>query len=202
MQKYAALLELWFGTFTAGFVDDTHRQRWFSADPQFDRLLSEQFADVLEAAAAQGQPPTFATPLECLAYVVLCDQLPRNIYRGTDAAFATDPLALNAARQGIVRGYDRQLCYDERCFFYMPFEHSESLLDQHTAVGLFMALRDETPKGHKQITGNYLRFAQQHRDIILRFGRFPHRNAVLGRSSTVEETEFVAPGDGFGQMLT
>jgi uncharacterized protein (DUF924 family) len=83
----------------------------------------------------------------------------------------------------------------------MPFEHSEDILDQHLAVGLFTLLRDQSPKGQRSETGNYLRFAQQHRDIVLRFGRFPHRNEVLGRNSSAEERAFVDAGDGFGQNV-
>ena len=94
---------------------------------------------------------------------------------------------------------DQSLTCDERCFFYLPFEHSESLVDQHTCVGLFSALRDATPNGFKHLTGSYLRHAQQHRDIIARFGRFPHRNAVLGRQSTPAEIAFLEHGSSFGQ---
>lgn len=99
----------------------------------------------------------------------------------------------------MIHGIDRALNFDQRAFFYMPFEHSENILDQHIAVGLFSQLRDESPGPRRELIGNNLRFAQQHRDIIARFGRFPHRNAVLERDSSPEELDFVAAGDGFGQ---
>jgi uncharacterized protein (DUF924 family) len=96
-------------------------------------------------------------------------------------------------------GADRGLALDERAFCYMPFEHAETRLDQHAAVGLYTALRDDTPPGARHLTGDYLRHAQQHRDIVLRFGRFPHRNRVLGRDSTPEEQAFLESASRYGQ---
>ena len=127
--------------------------------------------------------------------------MPRNIYRGNAQAYAWDTTALQAAREGVSQQADRELGWDERSFFYMPFEHAENLLDQHLAVGLYSLMRDESPRELRNQTGNSLRYAQQHRDIILRFGRFPHRNVVLGRKSSADEATFVAGGDGFGQSV-
>ena len=193
-----ALLDTWFGKLTDGFADEAHRKRWFAADAAFDAQLRERFGPAL--AQARGEPvPAFASVRDRLAYVLLCDQLSRNIHRGTADAFATDALALTAARQAVARGEDVQLALDERAFLYLPFEHSEDLLDQHLAVGLFVALRDDTPKAFRHLTGQSLRYAQQHRDIVRRFGRFPHRNAALGRRTTARERNFLADGNGFGQ---
>jgi uncharacterized protein (DUF924 family) len=194
-----SVLDFWFGELEAGFADDAHRARWFSGADGFDQDCRVGFA-TLAAEAADGELEAWLeTPRTRLAYILLTDQIPRNIHRGTPLAFASDGAALNAARTGVEAGMDLALAIDERCFFYLPFEHSESLVDQHTCVGLFMNLRDQTPQGSRHLTGNYLRFAQQHRDIVQRFGRFPHRNRVLGRTSTPAEKAFLEAGPTFGQ---
>jgi uncharacterized protein (DUF924 family) len=199
MTTFSSLHEYWFGELTDGFSDDAHRGRWFNGGADFDAALGERFSPLIEAAGAGELTAWCDSPRGTLAYVLVCDQLPRNIYRGTSRAFATDPLALAAARRAVESGADRHLGFDERSFIYMPFEHSEALLDQHTSIGLFMGLRDETPKGRRELIGGSLRHAQQHRDVIRRFARFPHRNLALGRHSTAKELEFVAQGDSFGQ---
>ncbi len=199
MEQASEVLEFWFGEPTGPFADDVHRQQWFNGGPAFDSRCRTRFSS-LAARAADGELEQWLeTPKTCLAYILLCDQIPRNIHRGTPMAFAADGPALNAARTGVDRGLDRTLGFDERCFFYLPFEHSESIIDQHTCVGLFSQLRDQTPDGFRHLTGNYLQFAHQHRDIIQRFGRFPHRNALLGRTSTPAELEFLEGGNDFGQ---
>ena len=193
------LLDFWFGELVDGLADAQHRERWFTSSPAFDQACREQFADWL-AMAADGRLDDWQQSAHgCLAFIVLTDQLPRNIYRGSAEAFAWDAQALQAARQGIERRLDLELALHERAFFYMPFEHSEAIVDQHLAVGLFTGLRDASAKGLRSITGDYLRFAQQHRDLILRFGRFPHRNDVLGRTSSAAERAAMADSDGFGQ---
>ncbi len=199
LSESEALLTFWFGDLTDGFADDAHRERWFSGGPTFDASCRQDFSS-LAARAADGDLDHWQDDARsCLAFILLTDQIPRNIHRGTPMAFATDGPALNAARNGVEAGLDRALGYDERCFFYLPFEHSESLIDQHTCVGLFTQLRDETPSGAKHHTGGYLQYAHQHRDIIARFGRFPHRNSVLGRSSTEAELAYLEHGSSFGQ---
>lgn len=194
-----ALLDYWFGPLTDGFADVAHRARWFNGGAPFDTALRDKFGHLVDAAMAGELQQWRSSERGTLAYVLVCDQLPRNIFRGEARAFATDHLALTAAREAVASGTDIHLALDERSFLYMPFEHSENLLDQHTSVGLFMELRDATPRGKRELTGTALRFAQQHRDIVRRFGRFPHRNAVLNRTSSPAEAEFIAAGDGFGQ---
>ncbi len=194
-----ALLTFWFGTLSDGLADDDHRNRWFQPDQGFDDQCRNQWAPLLADAQTGKLSDWLTDPRGTLAYVVLCDQMPRNVHRGTEAAFAWDEFALDAARGAVARRDDLDLGWDERCFLYMPFEHSENPVDQHTAVGLFSALRDQSPSGIRHITGNYLRHAHQHRDIVLRFGRFPHRNAALGRTSSAEEKAFISAGNGFGQ---
>ncbi|MEM9623850.1 MAG: DUF924 family protein [Pseudomonadota bacterium] len=197
---YDSLLQFWFGDLQDGIADTPTRSRWFTPDATFDQQCTEAFGHWLEQARQGSLESWLDTARGRLAFILVCDQLPRNIHRGSSAAFAWDALALSTARDGIVTGQDRALGFDERAFFYMPFEHSEALLDQHMAVGLFTDLRDSAPKEARQLYGNTLRFAQQHRDIIKRFGRFPHRNAVLQRTSSEAEAAFVEAGDGFGQL--
>jgi uncharacterized protein (DUF924 family) len=132
------------------------------------------------------------TARDTLAFIIACDQLPRNIHRGLAAAFAWDDLALDLARHGIEAGLDRELTIDERSFFYMPYMHSESLCVQHTSVRLFTYLRDDTPAGFRRHSGAFLRSAMRHRDIVQRFGRFPYRNAALSRTSTIEELAWLS----------
>ncbi len=194
------ILEFWFGSLSDGIADDNHRSRWYAVDAAFDEACAG-FKSLYEDLDAGILDAWLETPNDRLAYIILTDQLSRNIFRGTARAFATDNLALAASREGIELGADAGLGVDERCFFYMPFEHSESIIDQHTSVGLFSNLRDQHTGKHKEIAGQGLRYAHQHRDIIERFGRFPHRNGVLGRESTAEEAEFVADSDGFGQSV-
>lgn len=195
----AAVLDFWFGELMDGFSDAAHRARWYAFDDAFDRLIADQFAVILEAARNGELSDWQDAPAGRLAFILLTDQFCRQIHRGTAQAFAGDELALCAAREGVERGMDRGLDLDQRAFFYLPFEHSEVLIDQHTAVALFTQLRDETPSPYRHHTGNGLRQAQQHRDIIQRFGRFPHRNALLDRVSTPEELDFLGASGRFGQ---
>ncbi len=192
------VLEFWFGTLHQGFADDAVRARWFAADPSFDARIRDRFGDLPEAASRGRLDVWKGSPRGSLAFILVTDQFTRNIHRGTAHAFSCDDLALAAAKETVRAGRDRPLAFDERCFVYLPFEHSEDLIDQHTSVGLFTRLRDDTPAGKRHITGEALRFAHQHRDIIERFGRFPHRNAALGRHATEAEAEF-ARGGSFGQ---
>jgi uncharacterized protein (DUF924 family) len=199
MDRAAEVLEFWFGDLSAGFADEAHRNQWFSGGAEFDTACRTRFSSLAAEAADGTLDHWLEAPKTCLAYILLCDQIPRNIHRGTPMAFATDGPALNAARNGVERGLDLSLGFDERCFFYLPFEHSESLIDQHTCVGLLSQLRDQTPDGFRHLTGSYLQFAHQHRDIIQRFGRFPHRNRVLGRTSTQAELAYLKTANSFGQ---
>lgn len=185
------LLEFWFGELSEGFADEAHRQRWFLGGPEFDVLCRNAFTTLYEQATSGELNHWLDSAHGSLAVILLCDQLPRNIFRNDPRAFATDPIALDIAKTLVNDGHDQRLEFDERAFCYLPLEHSESLLDQHTAVGLFSALRDSTPQGQRHLTGNYLKHAHQHRDTIARFGRFPFRNAVLGRTSTSEELDYI-----------
>ncbi len=193
------VLAFWFGPQSHGFSGADARRRWFAADPQFDREVAGRFGLLLEAAAAGALTKWLDEPRGRLAFIVVTDQFSRQIRRGTPAAFATDGLALSAARDGVELGHDRQLGFDERAFFYLPFEHSESKADQQTSVALFTRLAADTPADNRGHSDEALRFAIGHRDIVLQFGRFPHRNAHLGRASTPAELEFLRTASRFGQ---
>jgi uncharacterized protein (DUF924 family) len=157
--------------------------KWFEKDEAFDRAVRSKFLAVHEAAG-RGELSVWEDGAEgALALVILLDQFPRNMFRGSPRAFATDPLARAVAARAIACGFDRATDETMRIFFYMPFMHSEALADQDRCVALFAGA------GHSD-------YATSHRDIIAKFGRFPHRNRVLGRDSTPAEQEFLA-GGGF-----
>jgi uncharacterized protein (DUF924 family) len=185
----AEVLLFWFGG--PGEHGKRH-QRWFEKSEAFDREVRNRFLAAYEAAAGGGLVRWKEAARDCLALILLLDQFPRHMFRGAARAFAADPLALEAARHALARGYDRTLVPVERLFAYLPFEHSEALADQQRACELTQ------PLGAFEETNDAYRYALAHRDIIQRFGRFPHRNAALGRASTPEETEFLAqPGSSF-----
>jgi uncharacterized protein (DUF924 family) len=185
----AEVLLFWFGP--ASERGKAHKY-WFVKSEAFDLEVRERFLAVYEDAAAGKLTHLKESAADCLARIVLLDQFPRNMFRGTPRAFATDPLALETARHAVDRGFDRSLLPVERLFVYLPFEHSEALADQDRSCDLTRAL-DAYPE-----TNDVYRYALAHRDIIRRFGRFPHRNAILGRASTPEELEFLkGPGSSF-----
>lgn len=174
-----AVLDFWF----AG--DSTrHRAAWFKQDAAFDAACA-RFADALRTARSGGLDHWAETPRALLALIVLLDQFSRNLHRGSPDAYAADARARALARDAVARGFDRALHPVERCFIYLPFEHSEDVADQNESVRLFetmrLALGDAT-----------VEYAYRHRDLIRRFGRFPHRNAVQGRESTAEELRYLA----------
>ncbi len=193
------VLHYWFGNLDAGFADVEHRQRWFQGDAAADQEITQRFGFLIELATTGKLDHWFDSTEATLAFILVCDQFSRQVFRGSPQAFATDSLALEVARSAIHARLDQGLAWDHRAFLYIPFEHSESAVDQHTAVGLFTQLRDETPQGYRHLTGSYLQHAHQHRDIILRFGRFPHRNAVLARESSPTELAYLEDASSFGQ---
>jgi uncharacterized protein (DUF924 family) len=183
------VLLFWFGG--PGEQGKRHK-RWFEKDAAFDRAIRERFLGLYGQAAAGRLSHWKERAAGCLALIVLLDQFPRNMFRGAARAFAADPLALEAARHAVAQGFDRAMSPVERLFAYLPFEHSEGLEDQMRACEL------TKPLAAFAETADAYRYAMAHRDIIQRFGRFPHRNAALGRASTPEEIEFLKqPGSGF-----
>ena len=159
-------------------------RKWFARDAAFDALIRDRFEAAHHAAARREYDGWQDSPEGALALLILLDQVPRNIFRGSPHAFATDPLARAVARQAIGRGFDRQVDPALRPFFYLPFEHSEDAADQDYGVALCTRHGD----------AETLKWAILHRDIIERFGRFPHRNAMLGRETTAQEQAFLDKG--------
>jgi uncharacterized protein (DUF924 family) len=166
------------------FWADAGPKRWFTKDDAFDADCRLNFEAAHLTAARGGFADWEETPEGALALILLLDQIPRNIFRGSAHAFATDARALRVAERAVARGFDQRFEPALRCFLYLPFEHSEEPEDQTRAVELFETLGD----------AEYLRYAILHRDIIARYGRFPHRNAVMGRVSTAEEKAFLESG--------
>ncbi|HUZ71912.1 MAG TPA: DUF924 family protein [Stellaceae bacterium] len=189
--RVAALLAFWFGA-PGSPEHDTWRAIWFKADAAFDAALGARFGEDRRRAAA-GQCDHWGAECDAaLALLLLLDQLPRNLYRGQAAAFATDAKARAAARAALARGFDQALPPVRRVFLYLPFEHSEDLADQDHALALFTAMPPGPRYEHE------LDYARRHHAIIARFGRFPHRNRALGRVSTAEEEDFLKqPGSSF-----
>jgi uncharacterized protein (DUF924 family) len=190
-RHWAEVLEFWFGAPDSAEFGRS-RRRWFEKSAEYDALIRDRFLDTWEAAAA-GQLDAWAErPLAAAAFAVVLDQFPRNMFRGTPRAFATDPQALAVARAIVARGFDAALLPVQRWFVYLPFEHAEDLAAQREALRLCERLHfDPTSSG-------VLAYAMRHYAVIERFGRFPHRNTILGRESSPEELAFLSrPGSSF-----
>jgi uncharacterized protein (DUF924 family) len=186
-----ALLEFWFGAPGTPGCDET-RLIWFKSDAAFDLALGERFGALHESATAGALDHWAGSAEGALALVLLLDQVPRNLHRGTARAFACDAKARAAARLALSRGFDAALAPVRRLFLYLPFEHSEDLADQVLSLRLFTAMPDDAK------LADWLRSARSHHAIVARFGRFPHRNDALGRASTREEQDFLRePGSSF-----
>jgi uncharacterized protein (DUF924 family) len=189
-----SVLDFWFDRKPGAAADAPlqHRKAWFEKSDAFDAQIRSRFSAAVETALAEGYADWAETAEGALALLILLDQFPRNLFRGQAKAFAGDTRARMIARQSVDRGFDIALQPVMRMFFYLPFEHSEHLPDQELAHLLFSALDKELP-GH-DLAG----WADKHRVVIARFGRFPHRNAALGRDSSPEEVEFLKqPGSSF-----
>jgi len=168
------------------------RKEWFVKDPAFDAEIRARFLSIHEEAASGALEHWKEQPGSCLALVIALDQFPRNMFRGTARAFATDAPAREAAAHALAQGWDRAMRPVERLFLYLPFEHSESAADQQRSLALMRELAR-----HPE-TADALEWAEKHHAVIARFGRFPHRNAALGRPSTPAEIEFLRqPGSSF-----
>lgn len=175
------VLALWFGALTP--------QDWFRKNDALDARLRDEFSSTYkEVREAFDLEAALSSDDVALATLITLDQFPRNMFRGTPRAFESDRMALELAHAALKQGLDQQVPAERRLFFYLPFEHSEQLADQDISVAQFEKLGN----------ASYVKYAEAHRDIIRRFGRFPHRNAILGRTSTPEEIAYLAePGSGF-----
>ncbi len=164
------VLDFWFGL---------SKEQWWKADPALDSEISERFLDLWETKRENVPGAFLASARDAVAAVILFDQFPRNMFRGHADQYSTDPLALAIAKGAVDRGLDESMSRQERGFLYMPFQHSEDLADQRRSLALFTALGDDEQLG----------FARKHHDVVERFGRFPHRNKVLGRPPRPAEAE-------------
>ncbi|MGK7888290.1 MAG: DUF924 family protein [Leptolyngbyaceae cyanobacterium] len=193
-RQQAAILNFWFG----GSVEQEpsyaqQRKLWFRKHDQTDQWIREQFHPIYEQVTRGSCQDWLTTAQGALAMVIVLDQFSRNMFRGTPQAFATDEQALVVAERAIAQHFDQQVFPAQRLFFYLPFEHSEKLQHQHQSVTLFQALAQQSEEFQDAYD-----YALKHQAVIERFGRFPHRNTILGRPSTPAELEFLQqPGSSF-----
>ena len=170
------------------WLDEVGPDGWFEQKDETDELIRTRFGVLYEALFSAAPSTSFDSAEEALAAIIVFDQFPRNMFRGQPRAFASDDMAAAIARKAVERGFDGEVAEERRIFFYMPLMHAENLADQEHCVALTSAL----PSDH-------VKYAREHRDIIARFGRFPHRNRALGRETTDAEQAFLAGHKGFGQ---
>ena len=193
------ILEFWFGGEPVDQPASSERLRfWFSGGERVDRMIRERFARAVEAAAAGDYAEWSHSPRGTLALLLLLDQFPRNMFRHSPRAYASDARARQVTLTGLAAGQDQGLAIVERAFFYLPLEHAEDLALQDRSVALFGALQAAAPASLRPMCDGFLDYALRHREIIARFDRFPHRNAVLERPSSEEEKAFLRqPGSSF-----
>ncbi len=199
MKNKENILRFWFGDIPAADqVAPDRLKLWFGGDSAADKEIRKKFEHLLKPAMAGVLDDWTGAAHGTLALIVLLDQFPRNIFRKKPEAFASDERALQLALAGLEQGQDRALSIVERAFFYMPLEHSESLEMQKLSVQKFENLLADAPPQLKKMCASFLDYAVRHKEIIERFGRYPHRNQALGRASTEEELEFLKqPGSSF-----
>ena len=191
MSRVDQILDFWFGR---PDESDYGKQRsfWFNKKPEFDQEVRTRYSSDYEKAIAGQLDHWRDAPRSCLALILLLDQFPRNMFRGTAQAFASDPQALSTAQHAVANGFDQELLTVQRWFVYLPFEHSENLAHQRQSTELFATLSNDSDSVAT------IDYAVRHRLVIERFGRFPHRNKILGRATTPEEAEFLKqPGSSF-----
>jgi uncharacterized protein (DUF924 family) len=189
------IVGLWFGDDleTPKAVRERSRQ-WFASDPIFDELIRSRFEELPDQALSGKFDDWVRTPFSTLALVLILDQFPRNLYRGSSRSFAYDSAAVDIAREAIALGLDRELHPLHALFLYLPLEHSEDQDLQDQCVSLFQRLVERAPAQLADQFSSFLGYAERHHVVIKQFGRFPHRNSILGRSSTPEEVEFLCVG--------
>jgi uncharacterized protein (DUF924 family) len=176
------------------------RALWFQSRRDTDETIARRFAPTLKAAAQGALADWETQPRSTLALIIVLDQFPRNMHRGTAAAFEHDARALGVTRRGVAAGFLRPLSTVEQAFFLMPFQHCEDLSCQREGLELFQRMMDEAPAEWRTLAEGMLRSAGKHLEIVQRFGRFPHRNAILGRPSTPSELEYLqSNSESFGQ---
>jgi uncharacterized protein (DUF924 family) len=196
---FVPVLQFWFGDVDElGRPDVQHSRRWFMKDEAFDRQIVERFGETYADVRGGLREAWLDDPRGRVAYVIVLDQFPRNMFRGTARMFEADRQALAAAVEGVARHDDAGLTVNERSFLYMPYMHSEDIDMQDRSVSLFKELAETAPSELRGAMIAAVQYAQKHHDIIAQYGRFPHRNTVLGRQSTPQELAFLAqPDSGF-----
>lgn len=194
------VIGFWFGNIKDQLSPVNKSKLWYQATPEDDENIRTQFEHLYEQAFHGLLANWLESAKGTMALIILLDQMPRNMFRGTEQAFASDHLALDYCMKGLSKGYDKQLQLVERAFFYHPLEHAENLKMQQVCLIEFQRLQ-QVYQGElqQQFIRNSLSYAKQHLEIIEKFGRFPYRNKVLGRESTAEELEFLKEGVNFGQ---
>jgi uncharacterized protein (DUF924 family) len=187
----------WFEELISGIADPAGQSKvWFSRSDATDDAIRARFGDHLDAVAATDWDLDALPPAARIGLVIFLDQFPRNLFRDDGRAYAYDARARDVA-QALIAAAPEAFSPIERVFLYLPLEHSEAIADQDRSVALFEALQAEMPAADRETYGSFVTFAEKHRDVIRRFGRFPHRNADLGRASTPEEIEFLKDGRGY-----
>ena len=195
-----AILTFWFGELDEhGYAAEERNKLWFQGGAATDAAIRTQFGAV-HKQAQQGELDHWAgQPRGRLALIIVLDQFSRNIFRGSGAAFSSDSKALELCQEGLRLQHDLQLAPSEQEFFYLPLEHSENLADQKRCVELYTKLRDAAPPAYRKRAQSNLDYAVKHQEIIEQFGRFPHRNKALGRTSTEQEQRYLETATTFGQ---
>lgn len=194
-----AVLDYWFGApGTAREIAERQSKLWFGKQPEKDREINERFTPAFNAAIAGSLDGWAVTPRGRLALVIVLDQFPHHIHRDTPDAFAQDAKALALSLAALATGEDKSLALIERVFLYLPLEHAESIAMQDLSVAQYQQLMEEAEASERALFANFLDYAHKHRDVVQRFGRFPHRNDILGRASSADEIAFLQqPGSRF-----
>jgi len=198
MDEITKILDFWFGEINDGFTVGNRGKLWYMGGEETDTKIKKLFGDLVKKASNKELDLWKKTAEGRLALIILLDQFTRNVSRRTKEAFAYDSYAQKLCKEGLKLEHDRQLCFIHRLFFYHPLQHSENIEDQELSVRLTGQVKQEVSENKKR-TESFLKYAKQHRDIVKKFGRFPHRNKVLGRKSTPEELEYLKSGTRFGQ---
>lgn len=202
METIETILAFWFGAGYDQLGDPTVAGRqsklWWGKNPEADEEIRARFGSLVISAGRGERDEWKATPSGWLALILLTDQFPRNMYRNTADMYRFDGYARELSANGIEAGIDQQLRLIERVFFYLPLEHAESAEDQRWCVDLMRGLAREAPEAERDVFEDFVNYAEAHARIIDRFGRFPHRNKILGRTSSKEEIAFLRqPGSSF-----
>jgi uncharacterized protein (DUF924 family) len=190
-ERIEEILEFWFGDPPEGEERPRGRELWFQRSARVDRTIEKRFGKLVDQAKAGKLDAWASSARGRLALILLLDQFNRNIHRDSPEAYTGDEKALALCFDGLDDGLDRHLSIQERCFFYMPAMHAEDVDAQLASVEVFQELVGESPPEERDLAESFLKHAEQHRDVVERFERFPHRNAILGRSSSAEESIFL-----------